>query len=145
MSVWILNISATVMRFPHLLFRLTYRVMPSSGPVKPFAAAALTATALDSICGEEACGLFGELFIKLKVRAVPGIRIKDQPSIRQMLLKDVGIDGRHHDVVLAVDDERALLDRLQIAVAVGRGDHTPFSQSHELSLGDLGPRFRLAV
>src|SRR5712671_3923743 len=62
-----------------------------------------------------------------------------------MLLKDVGIDGRHHDVVLAVDDKRALLDLLQIAVAVCRGDRTPFSKSDELGLADLGLRFRFAV
>ena len=44
--------------------------------------AALTAAALGSSCGEEACGLFGELFRKLEVRAVPGIRVEDQPGIR---------------------------------------------------------------
>src|SRR5580692_9465629 len=62
-----------------------------------------------------------------------------------MLLKDVGIDGRHHDVVLAVNDKRALLDLLQIAVAVCRGDRTPFSKSDELGLADLGLRFWFAV
>src|ERR1700688_1039941 len=62
-----------------------------------------------------------------------------------MLLKDVGIDGRHHDVVLAVYDERALLDLPQITVAVCRGDHTPFSKSDELGLADLGLRFWIAV
>jgi hypothetical protein len=41
-----------------------------------------TAAALGSSCGEEACGLFGELFRKLEVRAVPGIRVEDQPGIR---------------------------------------------------------------
>ena len=45
-------------------------------------AAAVTAAALGSSCGEEACGLLGELFRKLEVRAVPGIRAKDQPGIR---------------------------------------------------------------
>src|SRR5271170_4169445 len=62
-----------------------------------------------------------------------------------MLLKDVGIDGRHHDVALAVDDERALLDLLQIAIAVVRGDRTPFSKSDELGLADLGLRLWFAV
>src|SRR6202020_2636022 len=62
-----------------------------------------------------------------------------------MLLKEVGIDGRHHDVVLAVDDKRALLDLLQIAEAVCRGDRTPFSKSDELGLADLGLRFWFAV
>src|SRR5277367_1304831 len=62
-----------------------------------------------------------------------------------MLLKDVGIDGRHHHVVLAIDDKRALLDLLQIAVAVCRGDNTPFSKSDELGLGDLELRFWFAV
>src|SRR6202042_3222535 len=127
------------------LFRLTCWIVPSSAPVKTFAAAALTGAALGSSCGEEACGLFGELFRKLEVRAVPGIRVEDQPGIRQMLLKDVGIDGRHHHVVLAVDDQRGLLDLLQTAVAVCRGDHTPFGKSDELGLGDLGPRFWFAV
>ena len=58
-----------------------------------------------------------------------------------MLLKDVGIDGRHHDVVLAVDDKRALLDVFQIAVAVRRGDRTPFgtgAADASLSDGDSG-------
>src|ERR1700722_14739790 len=55
-----------------------------------------------------------------------------------MLLKNVGIDGRHHDVVLAVDDERAQLDLLQITIAVRCGDHTPFSKSDELGLSALG-------
>src|SRR5579862_6914697 len=119
--------------------------MPSSAPVKMFAAAVLTAAALGSSCGKEACGLFGELLKKLEVRAVPGIRVEDQPGIRYMLLKDVGIDGWHHDVVLAVDDERALLDLLQITVAVCRGDYTPFSQRDELGLGNLGSRFWFAV
>src|SRR5580692_11467582 len=104
-----------------------------------------TAATLGSSCGEEARGLFGELFKELEVRAVPGIRVEDQPGIRQVLLKDVGIDGRHHDVVLAVDDERALLDLLQIAVAVSRGDRTPFCKSDKLGLGNLGPRFWFAV
>jgi hypothetical protein len=45
-------------------------------------AAELTAPALGSSCGEKACGLFGELFRKLEVRAVPGIRVEDQPGIR---------------------------------------------------------------
>ena len=44
--------------------------------------AGLTPAALGSSCGEEACGLFGELFRKLEVRAVPGIRVEDQPGIR---------------------------------------------------------------
>jgi hypothetical protein len=56
--------------------------VPSPAPVKLFAAAALTATALGSSRDEEACGLFGELFRKLEVRAVPGIRVEDQPGIR---------------------------------------------------------------
>jgi NAD(P)-binding Rossmann-like domain len=64
-------------------------VVTSVGPfaadlltVKQFAAAALTAAALGSSCGEKACGLFSELFKKLEVRAVPGIRVEDQAGIR---------------------------------------------------------------
>ena len=56
--------------------------LPLAAPVKLFAAATLTAAALGSSCVEEACGLFGELFRKLEVRPVPGIRVKDQPRIR---------------------------------------------------------------
>jgi hypothetical protein len=43
---------------------------------------AASAATLGSSCGEEAGGLFGELFKKLEVRAVPGIRVEDQPGIR---------------------------------------------------------------
>ncbi|SHN84473.1 hypothetical protein SAMN05444170_5907 [Bradyrhizobium erythrophlei] len=45
-------------------------------------AAALTAAALGSSCSEETCSLFGELFKKLEVRAVPEILVEDQPGIR---------------------------------------------------------------
>jgi hypothetical protein len=49
---------------------------------RPMVAAAVLTAAMGSSCGEEACGLFGELFKKLEVRAVPGIRVEDQPGIR---------------------------------------------------------------
>jgi hypothetical protein len=57
-------------------------ILVGKAVIEVFAAAALTAAALGSSCGEEACGLFGELFKKLEVRAVPGIRVEDQPGIR---------------------------------------------------------------
>jgi hypothetical protein len=63
-------------------------IRPDRDPDQVFAeytadtAAVLTAAALGSSCGEEACGLFGELCRKLEVRAVPGIRVEDQPGIR---------------------------------------------------------------
>src|SRR5580704_2798240 len=100
-----LNISSAVMRFPHLSTlvktffysayatedliesrglsrsRLTCWIVPSSAPVKCLRRPELTAAASASSCGEEACGLFGEVFRKLEVRAVPGIRVEDQPGI----------------------------------------------------------------
>jgi hypothetical protein len=66
----------------HPPVELTRWTVPSSAPVKLFAAAVLTAAALGSSRGEEACGLFGELFRKLAVRTVPGIRVEAQPGIR---------------------------------------------------------------
>jgi hypothetical protein len=62
--------------------RTAFREMRRSHPFAIDAMAVLTAAALGSSCGEEACGLFGELFTKLEVRAVPGIRVEDQPGIR---------------------------------------------------------------
>jgi hypothetical protein len=56
--------------------------VPSSAPVNLFAAAVLTAAALGSSRGEEACGLFGKLLRKLEVRTVPGIRVEAQPGVR---------------------------------------------------------------
>src|SRR6202044_2203449 len=42
-------------------------------------------------------------------------------------------------------DERTLLDLLQIAVAVCRGDRAPLSEGDELGLADLGLRLWFAV
>ena len=62
--------------------RLTCLAMPSFAPVNLFAATPLlVAAALGSNCSEEACGLFGEHFRKLEVRAVPGIWVEDQPGV----------------------------------------------------------------
>jgi len=61
--------------------RISFELLLSSSENDKRAASALTAAALGSSCGEEACGLFGELFRKLEVRAVPGIRVEDQPGV----------------------------------------------------------------
>jgi hypothetical protein len=53
----------------------------------------LTAAALGSSCGEEACGLFGELLKKLEVRAVPGIRVEDQPGIDRLGVSTILVEA----------------------------------------------------
>jgi hypothetical protein len=63
----------------HVLIKTLIRCLPNT---RRHTAAALTAGALGSSCREEARGLFSELFKKLEVRAVPGIRVEDQPGMR---------------------------------------------------------------
>ena len=50
------------------------------------------------------------------VRAVIGVGIDDQLSVRDVLLHDEGVDRGYVHVVTAVHDESWLLDRLQIVV-----------------------------
>src|SRR5712672_4527949 len=90
------------MRFPHSCQNFFY-------PTYAFAAAALTAAALGSSCGEEACGLFGELFRKLEVRAVPGIRVRTSSTqkmtkFRQELLRALLLQKRPQSSGLPVTD-----------------------------------------
>jgi hypothetical protein len=70
-------------RFCEFAVRRTSSELPlSSSENDKRSASALTAAALGSSCGEEACSLFGELFRKLEVRAMPRIGVEDQPRIR---------------------------------------------------------------
>ncbi|MEA2260730.1 MAG: hypothetical protein QOJ51_3555 [Acidobacteriaceae bacterium] len=62
--------------------RISSELLLSSSENDKRAASALTAAALGSSCGEETYGLFGELFRKLEVRAMPRIGVEDQPRIR---------------------------------------------------------------
>ena len=72
----------------------------------------------------------------LELRSMPGIRIKDQLRIRDMLLQGEGVDGRHHDVVAAVDDQRRLANFLQIGVALA-ARLAPFTDRGGLRLEGL--------
>ena len=50
-----------------------------------------------------------------------GVREEDQLGVWQVLLQDIGVDGGDDDVVAAVDDERRLLDSLEVIEAAGCG------------------------
>jgi hypothetical protein len=49
---------------------------------------------------------------KLKMRAMSGIRVEDKPRVRELLLKDVRIHRRHHDVIMTVHHKSPVRDVL---------------------------------
>src|SRR5216684_556270 len=57
-------------------------------------------------------------FRVLVLRAVIGVRVEDQLGIGDVLLEDVRVDRVDDHVVVAVDDNRRLMDRLQIVERV---------------------------
>ncbi len=65
-----------------------------------------------------------------------GVRVNDQPHIWKPLLQDVGIHRRHHDVAVAIHDQRRLCDLGQIGIAVCR-DFAPGHDGRLLRL-DVG-------
>src|SRR5262249_55852932 len=58
---------------------------------------------------------------------MPGVGIKNERRIRDVLLKDKGVDARYHDVVLPIHDEDRLLDFLELTISIRFGDHAPAS------------------
>src|SRR6185436_17811481 len=60
--------------------------------------------------------VFNEELGVLVVRAMIGVGVDDQLSIRDVLLHDEGVDRGHDHIVAAVHDECWLLDRFQIIV-----------------------------
>jgi hypothetical protein len=70
------------------------------------------AAARMSVSSKEAGGRFGKLFCKLKMRAMPGIREEYEPGVGKLLLKDVRLHRRHHDVIMTVHHKSPVLDVL---------------------------------
>src|SRR6202047_195591 len=66
-----------------------------------------------------------EEFWKLKQRSVPGIWIDDKLSVANCLGERDRIDGRNHDVVMAVHDKRGLGDGFEFREPLA-ADLTPF-------------------
>src|SRR6476646_10427780 len=63
---------------------------------------------------EEPQRLLREFPMILEDAAVPRIRENAELCIRQRLEKRDRIDGRHHDVIVAVGDENGMADRAQL-------------------------------
>ena len=70
------------------------------------------------------------------MRRVSGIRIDDELRIPNVLRQDPRVDGRDHDIVGAVYDERGLLDRLELRETLPFG-LTPLEDCRVLSLCGL--------
>src|SRR6267378_6014423 len=67
----------------------------------------------------------------LVLRAVIGVRVEDQLGVGDVLLEDVRVDRVDDHVVVAVDDQRRLMERLQIVEGVcARG--APLGECFEL-------------
>ena len=66
---------------------------------------------------------------------MPGVGVKNERRIRDMLLKDKGVDARYHNVILPIDDEDRVLDFLQLTVSIRFGDLAPVSNRGCLCAG----------
>src|SRR5271155_3369117 len=66
---------------------------------------------------QEHCAMRYEQLGKLEERAMTGIGIDDELSLRDSLRKIVGIDCRNHDVMITVHDERRLPDIVELRVS----------------------------
>src|SRR6266481_2062777 len=66
---------------------------------------------------EEDARVADEQFGVLEMRAVVGVRVKDELGIGKELLQDVGVDRRDHDVFAAVDDQDRKPEPLEVAIA----------------------------
>ena len=64
-----------------------------------------------------------------------GIRIDDQLCIRNVLSQRERVDRRHHDVIVAVHDQRGLLDFLEIGVTLPAGAPPFFVLLNKVSIG----------
>ena len=56
-----------------------------------------------------------------KCAAMPDIAKEKEPGVGEPLLKDDGVHGRDHDVVVTTHHQGPVPDVLQVAVAVGMG------------------------
>src|SRR6267378_5751671 len=81
--------------------------------------------------GQEHRDVPNKPFRVLVLRAVIGVRVEDQLGIGDVLLEDVRVDRVDDHVVVAVDDQRRLMERLQIVEGVcARG--APLGECFEL-------------
>src|SRR6267143_4734966 len=81
--------------------------------------------------GQEHRDVPNKSFRVLVLRSVIGVRVEDQLRIGNVLLEDVRVDRVDDHVVVAVDDQRRLMDRLQIIEGVcARG--APLGECFEL-------------
>ena len=77
-----------------------------------------------------------EAFRVLVLRAVAGVRIEDQLGIREVPLQYRRVHCVDDHVVVTVDDQRRLPDRLQVLVGV-RARRAPFAERLDLRRRDL--------
>src|ERR1700736_5821126 len=80
--------------------------------LRPEAGAALFLTS----CVEEKFGVLDKQLRILVVDAMVGVGIEDELRIGDVLLQQVGVDGRDDDVVVAVDVQGRLTQILQVGV-----------------------------
>src|SRR5688572_25560554 len=60
----------------------------------------------------------GKRVVKLEEGAVSGVRVREKYSVRKVLGQPIRVRNVDHFVVEAIDDERGLMDVLEIAEAV---------------------------
>src|SRR3979490_806338 len=85
---------------------------------------------------QETVCLENEVFVILVPRSVIGVGIEDQLGVRHVLNEIKGIHRVNNDIVVSADNQRRLLDVLQISEALSRM-RTPFADGCNLCRRDL--------
>jgi hypothetical protein len=80
-----------------------------------------------------------ERIVVLEQRAVPGVRMRHQYGVGQVLSQSVRVDNRNHLVPNAVDDERRVRNRSEIRETIA-GKTLPVAERCHLRIGDLRSR-----
>src|SRR5690349_8197462 len=94
--------------------------------------------------GEKRRRLSRERLVILEQGSMPGIGIREEYGVRQVLDQPVRVGNRNHFVVNAVHDKRGLLDVPQIGEP-GSVGLLPVAERRELRGGDVASRWRVEV
>src|SRR5918993_4374 len=86
----------------------------------------------------------GKRVVKLEEGAVSGVGVREKYGVRKVLGQPIGVRDGNHFVVEAIDDERGLMDVLEIAEA-GSGKLLPLAERCNLCGGDVRSRNRVDV
>src|SRR5215207_3106501 len=85
---------------------------------------------------EKCRAVTGKRVVKLEEGAVSGVGVREKYGVRKVLGQPIGVRDGNHLVVDAIDDERGLMDVLEIAESAARR-LLPLAERRNLCGGDV--------